>query len=75
MIIMKTHYRFLYGKLLYNHINTTYTYLYTVKYKGTGGLRFSQTNGLLTSDFGSSTLGEMQFLKVFRNYTKLTKPQ
>ena len=35
----------------------------------------SGTNILLwTSDFGSSTRGERQFLKVFRNYTMLTTP-
>ena len=30
---------------------------------------------LLTSDFGSSTRGERQFLKFFRNHTMLTIPQ
>ena len=32
-------------------------------------------NVLLNSNFGSSTRGERQFLKVFRNRTKLTTPQ
>ena len=31
-------------------------------------------NRLLFSDYGSSTRGERQFLKVFRNYTMLTTP-
>ena len=38
-----------------------------------GSIIQEQTH-LLTSDFGSSTRGERQFLKVFRNYTMLTTP-
>ena len=38
-------------------------------------LRFSGTNCLLSSEFGSSTRGERQFLKVFRNHTMLTTPK
>ena len=58
-----------------------HTYSNTVKYKYTstiGRLKYTgdsvvqvQTH-LLTSDFGSSTRGERQFLKVFRNHTMLT---
>ncbi len=42
--------------------------------KNTGGLCYPGTNGLLTSDFSSSTRRERKFLKVFRNHTMLTTP-
>ena len=48
---------------------------------GTVGLKYTSDSvvqvrtHLLTSDFGSSTRGERQFLKVFRNHTMLTTLQ
>ena len=56
-------------------ITTVYIHMQTTQYKYTGGLRCSGTNHLLTSEFGSLTRGERQFLKVFRNHTMLTTPQ
>ena len=48
----------------------------TRKYKTQMGDSVVQTRThLLTSDFGSSTRGERQFLKVFRNHTMLTTLQ
>ena len=63
--------------MLYSHnhndINNNCTYTYA---KNTGRLFCSDTNVLsLTSDFGSLTQGERQFLKVFCNHTMLTTHQ
>ena len=53
-------------------IQIQYIFKYICKYRWV--LLFQVRMHLLTSDFGSSTLGERKFLKVFRNYTMLTTP-
>ena len=62
-----------------NDINNNSTYTNTKHYWQTQIHRQLCCTGtnvlLLTSDFGSSTRGETQFLKVFRNHTMLTTPQ
>ena len=59
-------------KCLYKTSLETY-WMQTIQ---TGEFHCSRTNVLLlTSEFGSSTRGERQFLKVFRNHTMLTTPQ
>ena len=68
-------YIYMYIYMLYNTtiIISIQRYIYIFIYSQiqihlqTGGLRCSDTNGL-TSDFGSSTRGERQFLKVYRNH-------
>ena len=61
----------------HNNINNNSTYTNTKHNRETQihrRLFCSGTNGLLISDFGSSTRGEKQFLEVFRNHTMLTTP-
>ena len=58
-------------------ISIQWYYKFIFKYsqiQSTGILCYSDTNGLLTSDFSSSTQGERQFRKVFHNHTMLTPP-
>ena len=57
------------------HMHTT-QYIFKYKYRNSQIHRqLSVVHLLLTSDFGSLTWGERQFLKVFHNHTILKTPQ
>ena len=63
-----------FGWFLSSNSVVYFTYTKTGRYKCRQTLLFQIQMGLLISDFGYSTWGETQFLKVFHNHTMLTPP-